>query len=352
MELLELPSQETSLVTVGGIQGRLRWLSSKSPHPQLQRVAWLGDSTLIKETGEPPISLRLQDRVRELTGNRPRVRVRTVAAPGQNAYEYYFLAENVVRAQPDQVLMLFQLATLGEVWLQRFRRPEIAGWVPPGRLVELLGLPLSPVGLTTDRLLLGMTVVGAGGGSAWIQLQKQQGRVDRARKDLDRWIASRTGTLSLAEFEKIAGVHFAATRHTEDWKRWNELGARPHYETAFLGVSPDHPVLQMLAAALRVYREAGIYTHLYVGPVNVEHFRRLGIYDDQGAAETLAVLRRIATEHAAEFSDLHALLPDRGFRDAGGHLAWEGDFDAQGEVIEVLAPLVAAQARRVSSGAD
>jgi hypothetical protein len=307
---------------------------------------------LIKEPGEPPISLRLQDRVRELTANRPRVRVRTVAAPGQNAYEYYFLAESVVRAQPDQVLMLFQLATLGEVWLQRFRRPEIAGWVPPGRLSEVLGLPLSPVGLTTDRLLLGVTVVGAGGGDAWIRLQREQGRVDRARKDLDRWIASSTGTLSLGELERIAGVHFAATRHTEDWKRWNELGARPHYETAFSGVSPDHPILQMLAATLRVYREAGIYTHLYVGPVNVEHFRQLGIYDDQGAEKTLAVLQGIATEHGAEFSDLHALLPDQGFRDASGHLAWEGDFDAQGEVIEVLAPLVAAQARRASSSAD
>jgi hypothetical protein len=107
----------------------------------------------------------------------------------------------------------------------------------------------------------------------------------------------------------------------------------------------------MLVAALRIYREAGIYTHLYVGPVNVEHFERLGIYDERGVAETLAVLRRIASEHAAEFSDLHALLPDRGFRDAGGHLAWEGDLDAQGELIEVLAPRVAAQARRATAGA-
>jgi hypothetical protein len=350
MELLELPPQETNLNAVWGIQGRLRWLSSKSPHPRLQRVAWLGDSTLIKEPGEPPVSLRLQERVRELTGNRPRVRVRTVAAPGQSAYEYYFLADSVVRSRPDQLLVLFQLSTLGEIWRQRFRRPEIAGWVSPRRLFEVLGLPVSEVGLTTDRLLLGMAIVGAGGGDAWIRLQKEQGRVDRARRDLGDWIAAQTGTLSLEELERIAGVQFAATYHTEDWRRWNERGARPHYQTAFSGASPDDPVLQMLAAALRIYREAGIHTHLYVGPANVEHFQRLGIYDEQGIAETLAVLRRIANEHGAEFSDLHALLPDRGFRDAGGHLAWGGDFDAQGEVIEVLAPRVAAQARRAVAG--
>jgi hypothetical protein len=106
------------------------------------------------------------------------------------------------------------------------------------------------------------------------------------------------------------------------------------------GVGPDHPVIQVLAATLRVFREAGIPTLVFTIPINVEFMDSVSSYDSARLARTIRSVRQAARDGGAGYLDLHELLPDAGFRDAPGHLAYEGDIDGPRRLAVALAPSV------------
>jgi hypothetical protein len=101
-----------------------------------------------------------------------------------------------------------------------------------------------------------------------------------------------------------------------------------------------------MAAAVRSFAKAGVPVVVYVVPANLEHFERLGVLDEAGLQVTLAHLRRAVEGAGGTLLDLHALLPDAGFRDAGGHFEFEAPLDGPLLVAERLAPIIREQAAR------
>ena len=115
-------------------------------------VGFLGDSMVVSYPPGRTVPSRLEQAVEQLRGPRPRVKVVSLAAPGMGPFDYYFVANLVARAKPEQVILPFNLATLSVPWRGTFSRPELGGWLDPSQVTEALQLPLEWVGLTTDRL--------------------------------------------------------------------------------------------------------------------------------------------------------------------------------------------------------
>lgn len=76
---------------------------------------------------------------------------------------------------------------------------------------------------------------------------------------------------------------------------------------------------------------------VYVVPVNVEHLQQVGPDSRHGLERTAETLRHIVEEEGAEFLDLHALLPDAGFRDPPGHFTYDGEIDGPMLVAQRIA---------------
>jgi hypothetical protein len=80
---------------------------------------------------------------------------------------------------------------------------------------------------------------------------------------------------------------------------------------------------------------------VYVAPIEVGTIERAGLLDSDGLARTLSAIEAVARSRDADFADLHDLLPGDGFRDAPGHLAWQGEVDGPARLADALAPLIA-----------
>ncbi len=115
------------------------------------------------------------------------------------------------------------------------------------------------------------------------------------------------------------------------------------YGLAMRGVESDHPVIQLLRATVREFESNGIRTVAYVVPFNVGWARSLGLYDGAGVARSVHAIGSALEAEGALVVDLHDLLPDRGFRDAGNHFTVDDQIDGPDRVAIRLAPLVSAQ---------
>jgi hypothetical protein len=74
--------------------------------------------------------------------------------------------------------------------------------------------------------------------------------------------------------------------------------------------------------------------------------RSLGSYDEAGVAHSVRSIRAVLEAEGVVVLDLHELLRDSGFRDAGNHFAVSAELDGPDLVAAELAPAVAAQLQR------
>jgi hypothetical protein len=73
--------------------------------------------------------------------------------------------------------------------------------------------------------------------------------------------------------------------------------------------------------------------------VNIEHIRSLGLSLD-GLERSIVTIRQIVESSGAGFVDLHALLPDRAFRDARDHVTPDGEWNGTAMLGEQLARVI------------
>ena len=99
-------------------------------------------------------------------------------------------------------------------------------------------------------------------------------------------------------------------------------------------------MLRVLGATVDEFHRRGIPTLVFVVPANVEHWTKLGLHDAKGLEKTMDSVREIVTANGGRFLDLHATLPDSGFRDAPSHFVEGKDFDAGQLVARKLLPEV------------
>jgi hypothetical protein len=62
---------------------------------------------------------------------------------------------------------------------------------------------------------------------------------------------------------------------------------------------------------------------VWVSPINVDHLRWLG-FSLQGVDESMGTIRQVVEGSGGHFVDLHSLLHDESFSDAGDHYTREG----------------------------
>jgi hypothetical protein len=330
---------------------RLANLERHRGRPGVVQVAVLGDSTSVSYPDGRRVYERLYQQANRLAHGRPRIRVVNLGSHGAGPFDYYFLADRIAEARPDQAVIGFNLGSMGRAWRRSLSRPELAGFVGASRLAEAIRLPLHWIGLRTDQLLFYGAIVGAGGYDLWRLLQHEQVRLGSARATVESWVGERTGSHPEVPFQRsLKKARLARDLTPGGGNRYNARALRQHYGAALAGADPDHPVLRIFAAMVSCFERSGIETLVYTVPLNVEHLDAVGIFDAAGLATTIASLEAAVREAGGRFVDLHDLLPDPGFRDAPGHFTVEEPIDGPARVAAVLAPIVVAEARRSRTG--
>ncbi len=304
-------------------------------------VAVLGASGLVSY----PEGRRVPDRLQQRLG----VPVESLGMPGSGPFEYYFLADEIADAGPAGVVVAVNLDHFSDAWQGAYARPQLAGRIGPARLVEAFALPLHAVGLTADRLLYYVALVQAGGYEPWYWLTLRQAQLGRARDQLEAWLQggryeprndSGDDTPERRFRQAVRATTIERVFTGPDIRHYRASSVREHYAAILDGLDVDHPVLQVLDATIARLRRDGIPVLVYVEPIEVDYLAQLGLVKGPGLSESLGRIEAVVRGRGATFVDLHALLPPEAFRDAPGHLAYDGALDGPAALADALAPRV------------
>jgi len=333
-----VPEPYVNLASMGVMHHVLDALAQRSSDSPETRVAFLSDSTSMNyPDGTLGLNYRFGTALVGLAPAGSHFRVFTFATPGYGQFTQYFLSHRLAGAGPDHVVLGFNLASFSQQW-RGIDRPELAALLPLRDLGEALQLPLYWIGLSTDELLLYTMVAHLGGFETWLRLSQEQARCVRAWGSAAAWLQARSGAPNGLAYQML---HFFHRRHAQFLPgppdRETEMLARREHGAVLAGVGPEHAVLRILRATLEVFRERQIPVLVYIIPMNVEHLEQLGLLDRGALRRGVESVRRVALASGASLVDLHDLLPDAAFSDAGGHLGVGAPLDAPPIVAERLA---------------
>jgi hypothetical protein len=325
-------------------------IAAHSRNPLTCTVAFVGDSTVVAYPLGQTVDARLQEKLSQDWVGPGRLHVESLSAFGLTPPAYFLLQDTISVAEPDIVIVTVNLSSIRDPIPEAVKVPELAGWVAASRFYETLaGLDLFKFGVTADRLLLYKMFVLADGSGTWLEQSTSQARLGHLREAVESAVAVKTGWIGDVEAQRARKTH-RAKRAFQPGESVRPTRARSQESIGevMAGVDEEHWVVETLRATLAEFASRGIATILYVPPTNLDHWRTVGVYDEAGLARSIASLERIAYETGAEFADLHDLLPDAAFRDAGGHFTHAPPYDGPALVADALAPYVAIQARTVA----
>jgi hypothetical protein len=241
-----------------------------------------------------------------------------VMAPGSSVATHYFMLGEALRHEPRAAVVALNLRSFSARW-RALERPEFAGWIEAGRWPQAVGLPLAGVGVTTDRMIFQRAVILAGGLDAWLWLQRLQVRFSHVYWTIEYSLRRRLLTnpsMAFSQRWNMASLMRDKTRFNRATPEGSEI-----YLGSFLaGLETDADGLRFLDALLSHLSGAGLPTVVYVSPINVEHLRKLGLYDEVSVNRSMASIRSVCEKQGARLLDLHALLPDTAFTDHLDHM--------------------------------
>ena len=337
------PEVEVPLDVLGPLEAGLSALSKGREESGREQIAFLGDSMVMAYGKGRTVPERLQQRL-DATTREGRFAVHSLAAPGMGPFDFYFVAERVARARPDQVILPINLTSFSAPWRHTFSRPQLAGLLPAGRVLEALGLPLDRIGLTADRLLLYFAIGRSGSLEEFHRFTREQALLGSARKTLAYAIGRRFGDDADERFAVGALRYFGKLWNIEGRQRLTAAGTLHRLGPVLRGVEPDDASLRVLEATIRIYRDRDVDVLVYANPTNVEHMEEVGVLDappGRGLEQTVESIRQVSSRAGAHFLDLHALLADDRFRDGAGHLrVKEGGPDGPAELAAGIAPAI------------
>jgi hypothetical protein len=352
--LLEIRDVEVRLDLIQELDAGLAPLHQVAPEADDWQVGVLGDSMVISYAPRNQLPTRLQEALDSLLLPDPSwMRVHSLASPGMGPFDFYFVADRVADARPDQIILPVNLAALSESWRDTFSRPQLAGLLPPGRLLQAVSLPLEEIGVSADRLLSYIAVVQAGAIGPWRDLSARQAQLALARGRLADWLSTHFGSQAEKRFAvDLYRYHGARTVVHGLRPRLSAYGVEERFGPALQGVGPGFPALALLGASIRSFRERGIEVLVYVSPLNLRHIEAIGADNPEGLARTLTSIESVARRAGAGFMDLHELLPDAGFRDFAGHLSTTDAIDGPQQIATRIAPWIVETARRARASRD
>jgi hypothetical protein len=322
-----------------------KWRRSMQRDRVHDRVALIGDSVLLSDwANSVPVQVR-----HGLSLRAPRlVNVQSLGWPGLGPIAEYCLADEIIAAGPDLIVLEVNLRGFVAGPLGSAGYPELAGHIETGRLLEAATLPLSDGGITLDRLLFYRALVASGLEQSWIDVLDRQARLVHERDRLEEWIDATAGRKGRLERKVALGIVAYARSLVPGRNRATRARLQKNMWPAFEGVSPDTARLRVLGATLRTFRKAGIPVLVWLAPANVEHFRYLGL-NVEGLAHSAAAVRQVVEGAGASFVDLHWLLPDEAFADSSDHVTMGGPVDGAAILGDRLALEIMKAMRNVPS---
>lgn len=322
-----------------------KWRRSLMREERHEKVALVGDSVLLSDwANSVPVQVRIALRLR----GGPRPNVQALGWPGLGPISEYCLADEIIAAHPDLIVLEVNLRGFIAGPLGPAGYPELAGHIRSERLLEAATLPLADAGITLDRLLFYRALVAFGLEPAWTDVLDRQARLIHQRDVLEQWIEVSTGSHALFDRKLAQGVVAYARSLVPGRNRATRARLQKNLWPVFEGLSREHGRLRVLGAALRTFREAGIPVLVWLAPSNVEHFRYLGLRVD-GLAESAATIREVVEGQGASFVDLHWMMPDVGFADSADHVTMEGPFNGAAVLGDRLALEITRALRRLPS---
>ena len=312
--------------------------------PAFPKIAFLGDSTAVSYDSRDWVTTVLRHGLQRRIP-KARAKVFAFTFSGMHPSEYYYLSSSISEGSPDAAVIVFNLASFDRSWIGGTSHGQLAGWVAPGMIPEMLFMPLHWMGISLDELLLYVITVQLGLGDFWIGAAEKQ---EKLRELYDDWTES-FGKPP----EVILGVQVR--------KVWN-LSSKPHRPTPYYvrqrwgdaldGVDPDHPILSIYGSTVEKYRALDIPVWVYITPINLEYFDTLQMLDREGLDHTIASIRQVVEANGAQLIDLHDLLPDAGFRDATGHYTVDSPVDGTLILGEALADAISETIGTMAAEAD
>jgi hypothetical protein len=271
--------------------------------PSERTVVWLGDSTVLGLRG---ISY---PQVLEPTLRAAGIRTRIVGWLGMDFYGYYFLTTTIVRElRPDVLVVVAHLRLFAPLRSPRSRaddRPgmnDLASYLGPAELPAALGLPLAAHDLTVPRLLLTQSL--------------RLSPVEQAHRWFEggRRLATDATVLDGLGPRELNRGHLAGLTFM-----------RMILEDSDVEVTPDHPIVETMAATVRYAAERGVCVLVVGTPLPYEAMaRRRDGYNADVYARRFGVLRVAVEASGGAFLDAHEALRSEEFVDVGGHFSPAG----------------------------
>lgn len=318
--------------------------------PARPRILFLGDS-LVMDLFPPdrsvPARLRALLRRQGRQGRRDGAQVRRLAATGMGGFSHYFLSEAFAGLEPELVILSVNLRWFSRAW-NRNERAVLVGWLPLRRWAEAASLPLHDVGVTADLALLQRALVASGAAPGWYRLRREQVRAVHGRQRLEGRLQVWLGQSSGVDYRTLQAA--TERRRLVSQGHITAENARRLLGEVLHGLRADNPTLDALDRLLARLRAAGARSLVYAAPVNVEHLRRLGVYDAHGVARSMATLEAVVRRNGGAFLDLHDLLGDADFADFSDHLQLGRKYDVSTRVARALLPGVLEALRETSGG--
>lgn len=337
LDAAEEPYRKVELDLVRQLDRKLTLLGRYDGPP---RLAYLGDSLSMPTNGKPAPA-ELAQILRKRAGAPPgSSTLINFSSAGLTSFSHYFISERLAGLGVDRFIIATNLG-----WFSRKRfaqQPALAGMLPANRWPEAATLPLHEIGLSADEVVLSNAWLQTGLFNIPWQIQREQVRfrnaVDRAGHRLQHAVGHARG----ARYQRRVTQY--RTHRIYDGKRPTYIGAVDRWGAVLEGLAPDDPNLLVLDALVRRLRATGARVLVMVPPTNVEIMTKLDLAPGDGFQTSLDRIRDVATQHGADFLDLHDLLPDSAFRDPTDHL----NFRAR----PLPARLIAQQLILWSEGAD
>jgi len=307
------------------VRGAAERLAALPPHRE--RVAFLSDSIGLGDSPGDWVAAHLQRLLNDATGSPSRFGVIPFSFAAADATTFYYMAEPLLEADPAQVVLAFNLAWLSRSWRLQTSRSELAGQVPPSRLLDAAVLPLHRFGLTYDRWALLMAVEAGALADPWARLRLQQSRVPFLVLDAGRALQRRAERAEAARRVRTATAVSLA-----------------HYSGAYAGVGERDPMLRFTEAFARLATREGARLLVVADPIDVESHRRRAGHPPEGLARSVASLARVVERGGGRFLDLHDAFGADRFEDLLGHFTAE-PVNGRRELAEALLPHVLAGSR-------
>ncbi|HVU00693.1 MAG TPA: hypothetical protein VHE30_03045 [Polyangiaceae bacterium] len=295
--------------------------TTRRPANVREQVLLIGDSVLGVADG-PSVA----DETRRRISADPRGRDVSTSVfwwPGLLVTSEWCLADDFLEFDADRVVLEVNLRSLGAGTALAFGFPELAGRVRADRFVEGLSLPLSVSGITAGQMLFDRALVVTGLEDAWTRVVDAEARVYNLRDRADRALDALLAVHSVDERRGAAFQDGLARFHVPGKLRERREHVAETLWNVRLGVAPSYPPFRILGALVRRFADAGKHPLVWAAPVNVDHYRSIGV-DVSGFARSVESMRAVVEENGGRLLDLHTTLRDAQLGDASDHATAHG----------------------------